>query len=131
MIGAMKAATSRELPPRWAFIAMHAPFVAFPVLQASTGIPDVAGAPGAVAIPYVLAAAALQVRHSLAAARGTRPRLWPWSLILLLILIYAPLPIVGASWLTMQWFAIASMAMLLPTRIALALSLVLSIATGV
>jgi two-component system sensor histidine kinase DesK len=109
---------------------MHTPFVAFPVLQASTGIPDMAGAPGVVAVPFVLAAAALQVRHSLAAARGTRPRFWLWSLILLIILTYAPLPIVGVSWLTMQWFAIASFAMLLPTRIALALSLGLSIATG-
>jgi two-component system sensor histidine kinase DesK len=119
-----------ELPPRWVFIAMHAPFVAFPILQVITGIPGIPDAPGLIALPVVLAAAAIQVRHSLAAARGIRPRYWLWSLVLLVVVTYAPLPLVGRSWMTLQWFAIASLAMLLPVRIALPLSLVLTLATG-
>jgi two-component system, NarL family, sensor histidine kinase DesK len=121
---------SHELPPRWVFIAMHAPFIAFPILQVTTGIPNLPGAPGPVALPVVLAAAAIQMRHSLAAARGTRPRYWLWSLLLLLLIVYAPLPLVGRTWMTLQWFAIASLAMLLPARIALSASIALCVMSG-
>src|SRR5262249_28854125 len=70
----------------------------------------------ALAIALVLAASAIQVRHSLAAARGTRPRYWPWSLALLVAIVYVPAPWYGARWATLPWFVLTSLAMLLDRR---------------
>ena len=107
----------RSLHPRWLLVAMHLPLIAFPVVQVATGAPRLAPAPPAM-VPLVLIAAALQVRHSLAAARGIRPRFWKWSLLLLLLIVYVPFLFFGQTWYTLQWFAIASSAMLLPLRFA-------------
>jgi hypothetical protein len=95
------------------------PYVAFIAAMASTGlgIYQTAG-DGALAVTLALMLGALQVRHSLAASRGERPRYWPWSLLLLLVFVYAPLSVFGYRWPTAQWFAIASAAMLLPVRAA-------------
>jgi two-component system sensor histidine kinase DesK len=62
----------------------------------------------------VLAAGALQLRHSLAAADGVRPRHWRWSLLALLVITFAPIPTLGDRWVTVHWFVVASCAMLLP-----------------
>ncbi len=42
-------------------------------------------------VPLVLAISGLQLRHSLAAARGQRPAYWQWSFLALLVLAYVPL----------------------------------------
>src|SRR5215470_7419267 len=101
-------------------VAMHLPFLAFATIQSVTGIawPD----PGTrwIALPLVLCAAAIQLRHSLAAARGARPRYWQWTLLLLVLLTYVPYPLLGGRWSTLHWFVIASYLMLLPWPAALA-----------
>ncbi|HYW87297.1 MAG TPA: histidine kinase [Chloroflexota bacterium] len=101
----------------WFLVAMHVPYVAFLGAMATTGlgIYSTAGDPP-LALPLVLVIAALQLRHSLAASRGERPRYWQWSFLLLLVLTYAPLSVFGYRWPTAQWFAIASTAMLLPRQ---------------
>jgi len=101
-------------------VAMHLPFFAFATIQSVTGVawPD----PGTrwSALPLVLCAAAIQLRHSLAAARGARPRYWQWTLLLLVLLTYVPYPLLGGRWSTLHWFVIASYLMLLPWPTALA-----------
>ena len=59
----------------WFLVAMHVPYVAFLATLASTGmgIYSTAG-DGPYAVPLVLVVAAVQLRHSLAASRGERPR---------------------------------------------------------
>jgi two-component system sensor histidine kinase DesK len=104
----------------WLLIGAHIPFVAFIVAQAGFGL---AFPPPVkytwLALPLVLAASALQVRHSVAAAAGIRPRHWRWTLVALLAITYLPMPVFSDRWTTMQWFASASLAMLLPPRAAL------------
>jgi two-component system sensor histidine kinase DesK len=99
---------------------MHVPFVAFQAAIVSTGL-GLMPASEPASVLFVLAAGALQLRHSLAASRGVRPRHWPWTFLLLVLLCYVPaLLFTPFRWQTMQWFVIASAVMLLPTRIALA-----------
>jgi two-component system sensor histidine kinase DesK len=99
---------------------LHVPFIAFAIAQAGLGL-AVDRLPSskhdALAIVLVLAAGAIQVRHSLAAARGTRPRYWPWTLVLLVALVYVPAPWFGVRWSTLQWFVLTSFAMLLDRRL--------------
>jgi two-component system sensor histidine kinase DesK len=98
---------------------MHLPFIAFQAAIVSTGLGLMpAGEPAAVL--FVLAAGALQLRHSLAASRGVRPRFWPWTFVLLVLLCYLPAVLFTPfRWQTMQWFVIASAVMVLPIRVAL------------
>lgn len=102
--------------PRGLLVAMHAPFVAFAAAQGAVGVGLEPSRVVWPAVPAVLAAGALQLRHSLAAADGVRPRHWRWSLLALLVITYAPLPILGDRWFTLHWFVVASCAMLLPPR---------------
>jgi two-component system sensor histidine kinase DesK len=98
---------------------MHLPFVAFQAAIVSTGLGLMpAGEPASVL--FVLAAGALQLRHSLAASRGVRPPYWQLSFVVLVLLCYVPaLLFTPFRWQTMQWFVIASAVMVLPARIAL------------
>ncbi len=81
--------------------------------------------------PLAIAIGALQLRHSLACARGERPRAWPLTLTALAILIYAPLPQFQWDWASIQWMFIASAAMLLRGRIRWALIIAPIVATVV
>src|SRR5215207_7075419 len=78
---------------RWFLIAMHVPYITFLAGMGVTGLGYYPAPDGALALPLVLVLAALQLRHSLAASHGARPRYWQWSLLLLLIVAYAPLPL--------------------------------------
>jgi two-component system sensor histidine kinase DesK len=90
------------------FVAASAAFsLAFPV-------PSPVSPPAWVALSMVLVAGALQLRHSFAAAAGVRPRYWQASLLLLLALAYGPIGVFGVRWFSLQWFALASLAMLAP-----------------
>jgi two-component system sensor histidine kinase DesK len=99
-------------------VALHAPFIVFAIAQPgfSLALPPPSNH-GAAALALVLVASALQLRHSLAAARGTRPRYWQWSLLLLVAIVYVPAPWFGIRWMTLQWFALASFAMLTHNRV--------------
>lgn len=66
--------------------------------------------------PLAIAIAALQLRHSLAAAAGDRPKGWPITLFGLTMLIYTPLPWFQWDWATTQWMFMASVAMLIRGR---------------
>jgi two-component system, NarL family, sensor histidine kinase DesK len=104
---------------RGLLVAMHLPFVAFTAAQAITGLGfDRLGNRWS-ALPLVLTAGAIQVRHSLAAADGVRPRHWQLTLLLLFLITYLPLPLFMYRWPTLHWYLIASLLMLLPERVAL------------
>jgi two-component system sensor histidine kinase DesK len=117
----------------WFLVASHLPFVVFPPFvvitrRPGTSVPEVVliGLTGA-------AAGGLQLRHSLAAARGERPRAWPLTFTAILGLAYVPFWWWSTyDWaLLIQWFVIASAAMLLPRRPAVPLVATLLIATPV
>lgn len=121
--------TSR--PVHTLLVAMHIPFIAFTAAQVVTGLGFPSTQHGILGLPLVLAAGALQLRHSLAAARGVRPAHWQLSLALLLVIAYVPLPIFEGRWFTLQWLALASVAMLVRSRVALGVALVAPVATCV
>ncbi len=95
-------------------IAMHVPYVAFTAAMVSTGLGLLPSDNGLVALPLVIVAGALQLRHSLTTSRGVRPRHWPWTLLVLAVLAWTPAPAFGTRWFSMQWYLAASAAMLLP-----------------
>jgi two-component system sensor histidine kinase DesK len=118
--------TARSTPttppwPRHAWqllVALHAPFIVFAIAQPglSLALPQPSHH-DALAVALVLVASAIQLRHSLAAARGSHPRYWQWSLVLLVAIVYLPAPSFGLRWSTLQWFALASVAMLTHNRL--------------
>jgi two-component system sensor histidine kinase DesK len=69
-------------------------------------------------VPAVLgvALAALQLRHSLAAARGQRPRGGLWTLLAMAALVYAPMPWFAYNWFSTQALLTASALMVLRGR---------------
>jgi two-component system, NarL family, sensor histidine kinase DesK len=102
---------------RWFLTALHVPFVAAgPV----TTIPRHHLGLGASELLVLIAAAicALQLRHSLAAARGARPVGAPWTLLAICLLVYLPLSLFTWDWGAMQGFVVASAAMILPRCLA-------------
>lgn len=98
---------------RWFLVGLHLALVAVAPVFTITGFEGDAGDP-AIAVLLALGIGALQLRHSLAAARGERPRGWPWTLLALTMLVYLPMAWFGMGWAPMQFFVIASVAMLLP-----------------
>ncbi|MCP2339275.1 sensor histidine kinase [Actinomadura rupiterrae] len=97
----------------------------------------IVGTPGepsrGVVLPALLGLAlvTLQLRHSLAAARGERPPGWPWSLAGLAVVVYAPLPFYTYNWAAAQALMVASVAMLLRGRPAIVAAAVLALGTAV
>ncbi|MDR0345055.1 MAG: histidine kinase [Nocardiopsaceae bacterium] len=90
------------------------------------GVPP-AGYPW-LAMPAGVMIFVLQLRHSLAAARGQRPRGGVWTLTALAVLVYAPLPWLGIDWVSEQLVLIASVPMVLRSRWAAAVLLAISYA---
>ena len=133
----MTAATLVPLPPLrrsgwWLLFAIHVPSIAFVVAQGWLGLAFPAPARrDAIGLVLAVIACAIQLRHSVAAAQGIRPRYWMWTLLVLMLVSIVPLPWFRDQIITMQWFVFASFAMLLPARVALITSLVSSIMIGV
>ena len=99
-------------------VALHAPFVAAgPV----TTIPrhHLGLAQAGLLTLIALAIGGLQLRHSFAAARGERPAGAGWTFLALSVLVYLPMVWFTWDWSIMQWFVVASGAMILrgPLRI--------------
>src|SRR5262245_52937134 len=111
---------TRILQARSLLVAMHLPFVGIIASSAVTSPGVDSQSSRWSALPCVLAAGAIQVRHSLAAADGIRPRHWEWTLLLLVLITYLPAPLFTEGWPMLHWFLIASLLMLLPRRAALA-----------
>jgi two-component system, NarL family, sensor histidine kinase DesK len=102
----------------WMVVAVHVAILAVPPLITSFGISgEPATGPPAVALPLGLGVLALQLRHSLAVARGRRPRGAPWSMAALVLLVYLPLPWFGWGWVWMQAALLASLPMVLRGRL--------------
>jgi two-component system sensor histidine kinase DesK len=102
------------------FVALDLPFVAAGLVTTVPRHHPTAGA----TLLLVLASltiGGLQTRHSLAAVRGERPAGAVWTFLALAAVVYVPVWWYTWDWAVMQWFVVASAAMLLPTRaIALA-----------
>jgi two-component system sensor histidine kinase DesK len=97
----------------WFLVALHLPFVAAPATYTITRLDSRPLGVVAVVGALALAVGGLQLRHSLAAARGDRPRAWPWTFLALTVLVYAPIWWFNWDWAPAQWFVIATGAMVL------------------
>src|SRR5499433_2391697 len=118
---------------RWFLLGLHVALLAVAPVFTITGFEGDPGSP-AIAVPAAVAIGALQLRHSFAAARGERPRAWPWTLLALAVLVYLPMVWFGMGWAPMQYFVIASAVMLLrgwPAGIAVAAPLLATAAAVV
>src|SRR5262245_5101604 len=122
---------ARILQPRGLLVAMHLPYVAFMAARSITGLSFDAEVNRWSALPLVLTAGAIQVRHSLAAADGVRPAHWEWTLFLLFLITYLPAPLFLFRWPSLHWFLIASLLMLLPRRAAIAAAVTDAVALAV
>jgi two-component system, NarL family, sensor histidine kinase DesK len=98
------------------FVALDLPFVAAGLV---TTVPRHHPTVGATVLLVLvsLAIGGLQTRHSLAAVRAERPAGAVWTFLALAALVYAPMWWYTWDWAVMQWFVVASAAMLLPTRV--------------
>lgn len=101
--------------PYLVLVAVHVPIIAQAPLYALFG--SLGGIPPS-GYPWLVAPAGvlifvLQLRHSLALARGRRPRGGVWTLLALAALAYAPLPFLGLNWLSVQLVLLASVPMVL------------------
>ena len=116
---------------RWLLVAMHLPFIAFTTGQGGFSLAFPPGSePNWLAFVLAAAAGAIQLHHSLAVAEGLRPRHWGWTLTLLILIAWVPMPAIAHQWVTVHWFVAASLAMLLPARVALPLIVINALATG-
>ncbi len=97
---------------RWFLFGLHVALLAVAPVFTITGFEGGSASP-AIAVLAAVAIGALQLRHSFAAARGERPRGWPWTLPALTALVYLPMVWFGMGWAPMQYFVIASAVMLL------------------
>lgn len=95
------------------------------------------GSPGSPARPSVLWPAlgvvlvGLQLRHSVAASRGERPRAGGWTLLAMAVLVYAPLPWLTWNWLAAQPLVMASAPMVLRSpKLARAVAAVPAVGTA-
>lgn len=126
-VGAAHPTAAADGPARaWStWQITHAAAAAFWVVQAVLGAPVTSAVRNPlVAAVLVAGVSGLQLRHTFAALRGDRPRLWPGTLAVLLVLCVAPVFWVGQLWSTVIWAAIGSSLMLLPRRLAVAVGLV-------
>ncbi|HEY7145370.1 MAG TPA: histidine kinase [Streptosporangiaceae bacterium] len=101
--------------PYLMLVAVHLPILAEAPLYAtfgSLGGIRPSGHPWLVALSGAMIFG-LQLRHSLALARGERPRGGVWTLLALAALAYAPLPLLGLNWISVQVVLLASVPMVL------------------
>lgn len=132
-------ASSAQLPGRtpltarstwWLLVGLHVLLVAGAVGFTAFGM---AGAPTArhptLVVVDGLALGALQLRHSLAAARGQRPRAWPATLLAMAVLAYLPLPW-WPSWVDAQYLLMASALMVLRGRTRVAVFAAMALFAG-
>ncbi|MBP2329946.1 two-component system sensor histidine kinase DesK [Kibdelosporangium banguiense] len=100
---------------RWLLVVLHLPVTVIPVWYTGFGVAGYAGRDLAVAVVFGLVLGGLQLRHSLAASRDTRPRGWAWTLAALIAIVYLPLLLLDwwPNWQAAMFSAGASALMLL------------------
>lgn len=106
--------TVRRAP--WLLVALHLPFVVAPPVYTITRYPDLSLTESTAVALAAVALGGLQLRHTLAAARGERSRWWGATLLVVALLVYVPTWWFSWDWANTQWFVLASAAMLLPSR---------------
>ncbi len=111
-------------------IAAHVPVIAAAPVLAIFGFETTPARYPVVLVLLGLAMGAVQLRHSLAAARGERPRFALATFLLLTILVYLPMAWFGWAWAASQALLIASAAMMLRGRLALAVSAAVCLGTA-
>lgn len=99
----------------WVMLGLHLTIVMLPMVLVTTG-GTMDHSPGqiAFAVPALTAIGILQLRHVQAAARGSRPRGWPWSLAALAALAYLPMIWIGADWAATSLLLASSLMLMLP-----------------
>jgi two-component system sensor histidine kinase DesK len=112
-VGTVRPAWWTPRRSRSLLVAVHLPFAVAPPIYTILGLQGRSKGAVSVIAPLGAAIAALQLRHSFASARGERPKLWLWTLALLITLVYIPMVRFTWNWAAMQVFVIASSAMLL------------------
>jgi two-component system, NarL family, sensor histidine kinase DesK len=118
---------------RWFLFGLHVALLAVGPILTIAGFDGDPGSP-AVVLPVALAIGVLQLRHSFAAARGERPRGWPWTLLALVLLVYLPMVRFTWDWAPMQYFVVASALMVLrgwPAAIMIAAPILGTAAAGI
>jgi two-component system, NarL family, sensor histidine kinase DesK len=128
-----RAASEAAERTKWFLVALPVALAVVGPLFTIVGFEGEPGNPVAAALAGA-AIAALQLRHSLAAARGERPPGWPWTLLALAMLVYLPLAWFTWDWSVMQCFMIASAAMLLRgwwAAVAIAAQVLGTVAAGI
>lgn len=108
--------------PRLVLVAAHVPFATVAPFFVIFGVAGNIGTTGpkwlaALCAPVMFG---LQLRHSLAAAAGERPRGGAWTLLALAAVAYAPLPWLHINWLSAQFNVFASAFMVLDGWVAAA-----------
>ncbi|WP_433475135.1 sensor histidine kinase [Spirillospora sp. CA-142024] len=114
---------------RWFLIAAHLPFMLTSPIYAITGLDGPPARHPAVPLLAGLAIGALQLRHSFAAVRRERPRGWRWTFLLLIVLVYLPMPWFTGNWIDMQLFVVVSAIMLLRRPLAVAVAVLSPLGT--
>jgi two-component system sensor histidine kinase DesK len=115
---------------RWFLAAMTAPFIAICPVETIIGFGGSPAGNPIIVVPLGFAIGTLQLRHSLAAARGQRPAGWQWTLLALAVAVYLPMYWFTWNWAATQILLIASAAMLLrgPLRVVVCTVPVLGVA---
>lgn len=121
--------TVRHAP--WLLAALHLPFVAAPPVYVITRHPDLSLAESTAIALAAVALGGLQLRHTLAAARGGRARWSGATLLVVALLAYVPTWWFSWDWANTQWFVLASAAMLLPGRYAVGVDVGVVVANAV
>jgi two-component system, NarL family, sensor histidine kinase DesK len=104
---------------RQVMIAAHVPVIAIAPALAISGVETAPARYPVVPALLGLAMGAVQLRHSLAAARGERPRFALAIFLMLAVLVYVPMVWFGWAWAASQALLVASAAMMLRGRLAL------------
>ncbi|MCK2218696.1 histidine kinase [Actinomadura sp. ATCC 31491] len=109
--------------PHWPLIALHVPLTLQVPVYTILGMDGPPGDP-LVAILLAALAGAIQLRHSLAAARGERPAGWPLTLTAIILIADVPIWWLGSNWEGFGIFALASSVVLLRGRLMPAVAVV-------
>jgi two-component system sensor histidine kinase DesK len=124
---ALASLTGRQA--RWLLVALHLPIAVIPVWFTAFGVAGIVAWHGFMAVYLGPVLLALQLRHSLAAARDLRPRGRPWTLLALVVIGGLPLVILpgwSATWSTATLFPLSSVLMLLRGRVRVVVFVVLT-----
>ncbi|AXB45808.1 sensor histidine kinase [Amycolatopsis albispora] len=114
-------------------VVVNLPIAVAPPVFTIVGTPTTPPSEYPAVLPIVLGVllAALQLRHSMASARGERPEGWPWTLGAMTLLVYLPLFWFGSPWLDAQVLLAASALMVVPRRCAVPVAAVPLVVTAV